>query len=256
MRPRSRGLIEIIRRCLEISVALGLTWLAVLAIAPSVGAIPAAGMPQHPRWKSHAPFGAWNNAGFIVFNNEWNTSAAGPQTIWADSFHHWGVVTNQAQSTSVKTYPCVQQDYNEIPYTRLTYLRSGFTQAMPTAPNLDAEAAYDLWLNHYKIEIMMWVDNQGQTPAGSVVAHVNFYGENFAVYKPHHTLFSFVLTGRQQTTGKVHLLSALRWLVTNHWLRSDVKLTQANFGWEIAASGGTTNFSVSNYWLGIGVRPR
>jgi hypothetical protein len=253
MRERARGLPEIVRRCLEISAALLLTWLAVLVLAPSVSATQPA-KPAHPRWQSNEPFGAWNNGGFVIYNNEWNTAASGPQTIWADSFHHWGVTTDQAQTTEVKTYPCVQENYKNIPYTRLTYLRSGFTQFMPATQNLDAEAAYDLWLNNYKIEVMMWVDNRGQTPLGSVIAHVKFYGENFAVYKPDHLLFSFVLTGRQQTTGRAHLLSALRWLVNKHWLPDDVKLTQADFGWEVAASGGSADFVLTNYWLDTGVK--
>jgi hypothetical protein len=243
---------EVIRRCLEIALAMTLAWLAVSATAPAVSA--AQRKPSHPKWESNNPFGSWSNGGFIVYNNEWNTSAAGPQTIWADSYHHWGVTTDQAQTTAVKTYPCVQKDYKNIPYTRLTYLRSAFTQSMPSTPNLDAEAAYDVWLNNYKIEVMMWVDNVNQTPAGPVFAHVNIYGEHWAVYRVGRPFFTFVLSGKPQTTGKVHLLSALRWLVKHHYLHKDVKLTQENFGWEIAASGGKTNFTVTKYWLETGVR--
>jgi hypothetical protein len=256
MRQAARGFAAMIRRCLEISVALLLTWLPLLALAPSISATQAAAKPKHPKWESIAPFGAWKNGGFIIYNNEWNTSAAGPQTIWADSFHHWGVTTDQALTTAVKTYPCVQKNYPNIPYSELTYLRSGFTQSMPFAPYLDAEAAYDLWLNNYKIEVMMWVDNHGQTPAGSVIAHVNIYGENFAVYQRGSFMFTFLLTGKQQTTGKAHLLSALRWLVNHHWLRENVRLTQANFGWEVAASDGFADFTVARYWLGTGVKTR
>src|SRR6266487_3255049 len=34
------------------------------------------------------PVRAMAQRGFNVFNNEWNTSEAGPQTIWARSFHN------------------------------------------------------------------------------------------------------------------------------------------------------------------------
>jgi len=64
-------------------VALLAAVAVVAAAAPASAAIPA-----HPKWKSSARLAAWNNGGFIVYNNEWNSSA-GPQTIWADSYQHW-----------------------------------------------------------------------------------------------------------------------------------------------------------------------
>ncbi|HXL16075.1 MAG TPA: hypothetical protein VN961_00990, partial [Streptosporangiaceae bacterium] len=54
-----------------------------------------AAVPTNAKWRSSDPFGAWNNGGYILYNNEWNSSA-GPQTIWADSFHHWGAESTQA----------------------------------------------------------------------------------------------------------------------------------------------------------------
>jgi hypothetical protein len=49
-------------------------------------------VPAHVTWKSSAKFGRWTDGRYFVLNNEWNTSQAGPQTIWADSYHQWGVV--------------------------------------------------------------------------------------------------------------------------------------------------------------------
>src|SRR5215467_12612377 len=131
-----------------------------------------ASIPKNPRFKSSKPFGIWNNRGFTVYNNEWNTSEAGPQTIWAFSYKHWGVQSKQANTTSVKTYPSVQKTYNNRPYRSLHTLVSTFTQHMPTKHAFIGEAAYDIWLNNYNIEVMMWVDNHGQRPAGRVIATV------------------------------------------------------------------------------------
>src|SRR5215831_8991250 len=88
----------------------------VTAAAVIAAAAPAsAAIPPNPAWKSSAPLGAWNNGGFIIYNNEWNSSA-GPQTIWADSYQHWGVEsTQQAGNTAVETYPCVQKNFNNVP---------------------------------------------------------------------------------------------------------------------------------------------
>ena len=95
----------------------------------------------------------------------WNASA-GPQRIWADSYHYWGVRSNQrAGNTAVETYPCVQRIYNNVRVSLFRGIRNGFTESMPAdKAGLDAEAADDIWLNHYKIEVMIWVDNHRQGP--------------------------------------------------------------------------------------------
>src|ERR1700685_3428850 len=91
-------------------VALLAAAAVIAAAAPASAAI-----PPSPRWKSSAPFARWNNGGYIVYNNEWNGSA-GPQTIWAESYRHWGVQsTQQAGNTAVETYPCVQKNYDNLP---------------------------------------------------------------------------------------------------------------------------------------------
>jgi hypothetical protein len=142
-------------------VAAAVTAVAVLAAAGTA----AAAVPANASFQSSARFGAWNNGGFIVFNNEWNGSA-GPQTIWARSFHDWGAVSTQrAGNTAVETYPCVQKNFSNVPVSSFRLIQNGFTESMPTNRNgLDAEAADDVWLNNFNIEVMIWVDNHGQRP--------------------------------------------------------------------------------------------
>jgi len=97
---------------------------------------------------------------------------------------------------------------------------------------------------------MMWVDNHRQTPAGSVVARIRLYGEKFAVWQSGQDMYSFVLSGKQQTTGKVHLLAALLWLAGHGYLSRSATLTQVNFGWEIASTDGVPmNFTLTRYSL-------
>jgi hypothetical protein len=228
------------------------------AVAAAV-AVPAgaahAGIPAKPRWKSSAPFGAWNNHGFIVYNNEWNTSVAGPQTIWANSYRDWGVQSKQASTTAVKTYPCVQKDYPNVRLSSVTRLRSTFTQSMPSASSLDAEAAYDLWLNSYKLEVMVWVDTRRQRPSGSVIARIRLDRQRFSVWRSGSSYYAFVLTGRQEKRGTVDLLAALRWLQGHHHLRGSDTLTQVNFGWEIASTDGRPmDFTVTGYSLATRLR--
>jgi hypothetical protein len=207
--------------------------------------------PAGSAWSSSAKFGIWDNGRFDVYNNEWNTAQAGPQLVWADSYHHWGVQSIQPGSTSVKTYPSVQQNFPNPPLSSVRSLTSKFAQAMPPANrNYDAEAAYDLWLNNYKIEVMVWVANHGQTPLGGVINHLADAGRRYAVYQGGPDMFSFVAAGRPATTGQVDLLSMLHWLVKHHYLSGSDQLTQVNFGWEIASTNGVPlDFAVTDYSL-------
>ena len=52
---------------------------------------------------------------------------------------------------------------------------------IPNASGLDAEAADDIWLNNYKIEVMIWVTN-GQRPSGDIIGHATIFGQHFAVW--------------------------------------------------------------------------
>jgi hypothetical protein len=194
--------------------------------------------PAHAAWVSSAPFGAWSNSGFIVYNNEWNTSQAGPQRIWADSFHSWGVASRQAGTGSVKTYPSVQRNFRNVPLSSFRRLSSTFAESMPGVHAFGAEAAYDLWLDNYKIEVMIWVDNHWRVPAGSQIAQISLGQQEFAVYQDGDAMFSFMLTGKQETAGKVDILAFFGWLVRHHYLRASAALAQVDFGWEIASTEG------------------
>lgn len=223
---------------------------AVTAAAVVTAAAPAsAAIPRNPVWKSSAPFGAWNNSGFIVYNNEWNNSA-GPQTIWADSYRHWGAQSTQrAGNTAVETYPCVQKNFNNVPVSKFHLMRNGFTESMPAnTTGLDAEAADDIWLNNYNIEVMIWVDNHGQRPSGQVVGHATFFGQHYAVWRS-GTYYAFVLDHNEKT-GMTYMLASLLWLVHHGYLNAKDTLTQVNFGWEIASTDGKPrDFTVTKYWL-------
>jgi hypothetical protein len=246
---------------LAISAAL-LTGLALASGAPAVaapatlhGAGTPGSIPKHPKWESSQPFGAWNNGGFIVYNNEWNTAQAGPQTIWADSYHLWGVQSKQSDSTSVKTYPCVQKDYANVAFGRFTRLVSSFTESMPTAKSLDAEAAYDIWLNKYGVEVMIWVDNHKQTPSGNVIKHVTIDKQRFALWRGSDTMYSFALQGKQETKGTIDVLSFLSYLVNHGYLSKKDTMTQVNFGWEIASTDNRAmDFTVTHYSLSTGLK--
>jgi hypothetical protein len=214
----------------------------------------AATVPQHAVWESSAKFGIWHNGVFDVFNNEWNSAQAGPQTVWADSFHSWGVVSTQADTTGVKTYPSVQENFRDTRLTSLRRLTSSFAESMPPeASAYRAEAAYDLWLNDYRNEVMVWVDNHGQQPNGIVSSEAVLSGQHFRVYRGNAHMVSLVLlSGTHETTGSVNLLLGLRWLVDHGYLRGSALLTQVDFGWEIVSTDGVPlKFTLHSYSLSV-----
>lgn len=76
---------------------------------------------------------------------------------------------------------------------------------------VDAEAAYDMFINgHDTDEVMVWVDNQGQTPAGSRRAVADIDGQKFDMYFAGGTK-SFVLT-KNETSGTIDYNAILTWL--------------------------------------------
>jgi hypothetical protein len=226
----------------------------VLAVFPAVAvaagcdasgpgiSVPAT-VPAHATWKSSAKLGRWYDGAFFVFNNEWNSGQAGPQSIWADSYHQWGVVSKQPDSASVKTYPSVQLNYPNPPLSAISSLRSSFDESMPPAgANYEAEAAYDIWLDNYQKEVMVWVDNHDQTPAGGVVTGTVVGGQAFTIFEGSSTMYSLVLAGTHESKGTLNLLAALYTLVDRGFISSSDTLTQVDFGWEVAS---TDNFPMA-----------
>ena len=226
------------------------------AVAIAMEAVPAqAGVPKKATWKSTSPSGEWTNAGFTIANDVLNIHA-GPQTTWAYSYRNWGVESDQSGGSNVKSYPSVRKNYPSEPaYSSLKYLRSTFAQSMPVTTALAAEAAYEVWLNNHTVEVMMWVDNHNRTPAGHYIGQIVIYQHNFIVRQSGPDLYTFALSGPQEASGKVHLLSALRYLVNHNKLSSSDTVSEVDFGWEIASTGGArSDFAVTHYALSTGLR--
>jgi hypothetical protein len=217
------------------------------AVAGSASAAVAA-IPRHPNFEASAPFARWNNGGFRVSNDKWNPSA-GPQMIWANSYSDWGVQSDQAAgNTAVETYPAVKEEFGNVPVLRFPTITSGFIESMPDVRGLDAEAAVDVWLNNFGIEVMIWVDNHGQTPAGNIIGHVTISGQSFAVWR-RGPAYTFALKGHE-TSGRTNILASVQWLMHQGYVPGRSTLSEVDFGWEIASTGGRPqHFAVANYWV-------
>jgi hypothetical protein len=245
---------------------------AACSTHPETGTAPPAAHPEpgvadppaHPKFESTALSGMWTDpkTGLNLNNDMWNCpqAACGSQEIWANSSSDWGVVANMAKgNTSVLTYPAVQKRFGAggepAMLANARELKSTFAESMPTTSGTIGEAAYDIWLNNWNTEVMVWVDNQHQefsTPAAGVV---KLDGRKFTVYASPGTSggyprgpFTFVIQ-KNETKGTVDILGAIRWLEYNGYISaSGAGINAVDFGWEICSTNGKPEiFSISHF---------
>jgi hypothetical protein len=232
---------------------------APIMLATATATVASAAIPPHPKWESSNTEGTWNHDGFLFQNDMWNCpqAACGRQTFWADSVGYWGAVSRMAAgNTAVLTYPDVGKMFNDERVSRFGLIRNGFTESMPRGVSgLHAEAADDVWLNHWNIEMMIWVDNVGRSLAGGTrLATATIFGQRFTVWRYGSSEFIFDLN-HNETSGETHMLASIYWLINHRYVPATVTLTEAEFGWEIASTGGRPeDFRVTRYWLHT--RPR
>jgi hypothetical protein len=226
------------RRLLATSAFFVVTGLLVAWAVPAATASPASECTASNG--QMCTFGHW-----IVYNNTWGPTP-GSYVIHARSQSNWTLSADQnggggCNGCAVETYESSQWNYNDIPYSSIKYLSSKFSETMPTGTlkrnGFDAEATFDMFIHGSDTdEVMVWVDNQGQTPSGFRDATVDIHGQRFAVYVAGGTK-SFVLK-KNETKGTIDYFAVLRWLHNHGMLASSDTLWQFNFGWEVCDTAG------------------
>jgi Glycosyl hydrolase family 12 len=198
----------------------------------------------------------------------------GPQALTANSFQEWSVTATDKDPANapgeVLTYPDASFNYYRLAtaasgYTdgpaaydlnNITSLTSDFTESMPRLSDLNAEAAYDMWLNNWQTEIMVWVDtsprkdrnlaHDGMTKAGTYT----YEGQNFSLWHSGNGIKGFYvfLLDHNETSGTVNLKAMLETVVSLGYIPATSSLTQIPFGWEISDTGGKpVTFSLSRF---------
>ncbi len=258
--------------------------------APVAGAAFTASCPDHA--SSDAPgCGSWDAGaasgqapGFAagqqsspnllgVNQDPWSGSQ-GSQVLAAASFDHWSVTATDTDPANapgeVLTYPNASFNYYQLftagsgytappaqyDLTNITSLTSDFTESMPQLSGLDAEAAYDLWLNNWKTEVMVWVDtspaedrnlaDEGMTDVGTY----SYGGQNFTLWRSGSGITGFYvfLLDHNETSGTVDLKAMLETLVSLGYIPAASSLTQIPFGWEVSDTGGKpVTFTLSRF---------
>jgi glycosyl hydrolase family 12 len=200
----------------------------------------------------------------FVIQDVWNPINGATQTLTAFSPGDWSVSADMpASNTAVVSYPDTQEIYTTTsdtpkPLSSFGSITSSYTENSPAGGGGDYEAAYDIWAgtgsNNYAQEIMIWVDNHGQTPAGSAVASATIDGVGYKVWSTSGAgkvgdTVSMVLNSNQ-SAGSVNVLDDLNWLESNGYMPAGSGLNQIDFGWEICSTGGVPEtFSLSQYGI-------
>ena len=209
-----------------------------------------------PSFTTSSDFGSETLGAYTVSNDMWNAGGGGiSQTLSACSSSDWYVDANVADDGGgVKTYPNSAYNFADPPeISSLSTVTSTFGSSLPASGQFDA--AYDIWLNGTAgtggDEVMIWTDNQGQTPAGSQVATVTFDGQSYAVWQEAGGPITFV-SDTNVTGGDLNLLQFFQWLISQGYEPASSTLNQVAFGAQIVSTNATpetfgfSNFSVSS----------
>lgn len=173
------------------------------------------------------------------------------QTIYACSYGNWYVtadMNNDNGDGHVKTYPNSQRDFNNTAISSLNSVTSTFAETSPGTGIY--EDAYDIWLNGLatsgSTEVMIWTQNNGQRPSGSVVGSVTVGGHSFAVWKS-GSYIAFVANSNF-TSGTMNLLAFFQYIISKGWIPSSSTLSQVCYGVELVSTNNApATFTFSNY---------
>jgi Glycosyl hydrolase family 12 len=207
-----------------------------------------------PVFKTSDTDGGWDTNGYYVHNNMWNASEGGPETLYACAYNNWYVTSTQPNSTSVKTYPNVHKDYDEVPIRSFKSITSTFAA---TSPHVGIyNVAYDIWTNGVaddnSTEFMIWTENYKQVPAGSKVTKVTFGGRTYDVWKTSDNKYIAFVPKAVTTSGSLDLLQFFNWTISKGWLPANSTLGQIDYGVEICSTNNRpatfhfTDFSITS----------
>lgn len=209
-----------------------------------------------PAFVTSQPLEGWTDGSYYVANNMWNASGYSvTQTLYACSYANWYVVAdmnNDSGNGAVKTYPNAHMDFSSEPaISSFRSIESTFAENSPDTGIY--EDAYDIWINGVassgSTEIMIWTQNHGQTPSGSVAGNVTLDGHAYTVW--HGGSYIAFVASTPFTSGTLNLLSYFNWVIGQGWMPASSTLSQVDYGAELVSTNNTpatfsfTNFSVT-----------
>jgi hypothetical protein len=153
------------------------------------------------------------------------------------------VNANHPNTGGIKSYPNAKFTGN-LPRA-LSGISSIPSSWSVSRPNTGAyNSAYDLWLNGYSWEVMIWINQFGPVgPLGSQQASSqSIAGATWNVYRGNNgsnEVVSFLRTSNTNSVSNMDLKAFLNWIVGRGWFSSATTLTEVQAGFEITSGSGT-----------------
>jgi hypothetical protein len=234
------------------SVASGQRATAI-ATSPAT-APPSGGNCTNPTWQTSDAEGTENVDGgpedWWVNNDAWSGSH-GPQTISVCNQSSWNAVSNQPDDGGqVETYPDTEYDVggrnapSTTPISGWGSITSTFAETFPSGSG-GWDAGYDLWLNNWSTEIMIWNEwsgGQSYWPEQATTS-LTLDGVPYSFYDNGGELMFF--RGTQVKSGAVDILAAFGWLVTRGLVSATDVPTQLEYGVEVCYTSGSETFPLT-----------
>ena len=208
-----------------------------------------------------------NDSGAAVRQEVWNPDASALKKqvteVWSPS--KWRTTINAAaDNTAVNSYPDVSSlvtdtNNNPIPVANYASIKSSWSVDCHETSATNAQAAYDIWLKDYDLELMIWVDTHGadRQPAGDDTGiDVTFDGVAYRLWaESDNSVISFVRkTNAQQ--GSIDILAVIQYLITAGRYSATVGINMFCFGFETPSTGGKDEvFEVKDYTLVTTAKP-
>ena len=196
-----------------------------------------------PYDRNNAQSGVFRDA-YYVTNDTWNASNYPvSQHLYVCNYNDWYVIAkmnNDSGDGAVKTSPNVHLYFNEPRISSYKTITSDFSDIGPGIGSKYGiwEFEYDCWLNgvatNGSTEIMIWTDNNGQTPGGSVVAHASFDGRKYSVWKS-GSYIAFEAR-HNVSSGQVNLLDFFNYVMSKGWMPTGSTIGQIDYGIELVST--------------------
>jgi hypothetical protein len=195
-----------------------------------------------------------NPSEITVGQDVWNPISGWQQTLTATNPGNWQVTANMPnKNTAVISFPNTGANYNSPQLSSFPAIYSSFSETMGSSSATNAHAAYDLWFNDWKNEVMIQTDF---APSGarcsSYEASATFGGSNgVPIQKWSLCQFGSELIWQMpanEASGSVDIKAMTTWLENNGYMPQNSTVTALSYGFEIASTGGQNQtFRVSNF---------
>jgi hypothetical protein len=205
-----------------------------------------------------------------ITQDVWGAATNWQQCLYGDSHSHWQIVANLKAQQWVASYPHASygvagnQNDNGGPL-----LNSVLNSPTPLMAAWNAtyqkdnkfDFAYDLWLNGYTYEVMIWLNWNATAPiGGSPFTNAIIDGINYNVYEgiggsgPHCISF-LPQNGMMDAATNFNLCSILNWIDKLKWnggpggyYWQNPTFDKVQLGWEICDTYGGTKTYTMNYF--------